>query len=522
MRKTDNHQKYRKRFDSIYAFGSDVIIVTDPQGNIRRFNRQLTEVIDYPHETLIKKNIADLLPEEERSVIGTLLGDATRGKAVRGTFRFNRKIKPPISATVTVIKIAPREIQFIIHIGGVQHSEKSELIRHNKETVALHEIGKQIATSFDLDRVLSSIVNNLIWLLECQFAGVALFDSSVSSVSYQALGGDRSHETRRIQLDVGKEVPGIIVATRTPLLIKDFPNDPPMNPRDYPVIVAEGLCTVFGVPLTVKGKIFGALVTGYRTKHEYTEDEMGLIANLANQSAMAIENARLYQSSLEHSKALEMLTIRLSKIQEEERRKISRELHDSVGQALTGLHLNLDLLSNDISAREQSAIDKIRNMKLIINETLNDIRQMAFELRPTILDDFGIIPALRLYLNRFSKQTNIEIIFSLPEKLIKRTPKGEAALYRVVQEAMTNVVKHSHAKRVSITVNSTPTMLTLDVIDDGVGFDAARLQKAEYLYQGLGLLSMRERIVEVDGILRIKSEVGQGTTIHIEIPLLGP
>jgi PAS domain S-box-containing protein len=519
MKKNDNGAEYRKRYEGVLAFCSDGIILADRRGKIIEINGQITDLTDFTSKELRAITIKEIVPDDDRAIIDTVYDVLSSTSVDRGTVRLRRKTKSSISVRYTAVKISAKEYQFIIHAGPENHFEKEELIRHNKETVALHEIGKQIATSFDLDRVLPSIVNNLIWLLECQFAGVALFDASVASVSYRALVGNKAPETSQKQFDLGSEVPGIIVATKAPLLIKEFPGDPERVPGEFPVLLEEGLCTVFGVPLSFKGKVFGALVTGYRKKHEYTDDEMGLISNIANQSAIAIENARLYQASIEHSKALEMLTVRLSKIQEDERRKISRELHDTFGQALTGLHLNLDLLSSEMSTDDTSKLEIIRNMKLIINETLNDIRQIAFELRPTILDDFGIIPALRLYLHRFSRQTNIGIALKLPEKLSRRNPKVEATLYRVVQEAMTNVAKHSRAQNVSIALHSTPMVLTLEVRDDGVGFDAARLQKEEYLYEGLGLLSMRERITEVNGILRIQSEAHRGATIHIEIPL---
>jgi signal transduction histidine kinase len=198
--------------------------------------------------------------------------------------------------------------------------------------------------------------------------------------------------------------------------------------------------------------------------------------------------------------------------QEAERRRLARELHDDTGQALTSILLGLRTVEEAQSDEQRrSAVEGVREL---VRTTLQDVRRLAVELRPTALDDFGLVPALERLAHGFSESTGIQLDLEsalLPERL---PPQTETALYRIAQEALTNIVNHARASRVSIVLARRSSSVTVVIEDDGVGFDVASARP-----DGLGLLGMRERVALLGGRLTIESTRGAGTTCIAEVPL---
>jgi signal transduction histidine kinase len=196
--------------------------------------------------------------------------------------------------------------------------------------------------------------------------------------------------------------------------------------------------------------------------------------------------------------------------QELERQRLARELHDETGQALTSILLKLKSFEDlgDLS----SVVDAMGELRELVVTTLQDVRRLAVELRPKALDDFGLVPAIERLVGTFREQTGIEV--DLESGLGKdRLPREiETTLYRITQEALTNVVKHAQAKRVSIVLTRRDGSVAAVIEDDGRGI-------AEAAGDGLGLLGMRERIALVDGRLEVESSPGSGTTLSFEVPV---
>jgi signal transduction histidine kinase len=196
--------------------------------------------------------------------------------------------------------------------------------------------------------------------------------------------------------------------------------------------------------------------------------------------------------------------------QEEERRRLARELHDETGQALTSILLGLKRLEDSRGEDLSKAIAEVREHLV---QTLQDVRRLAVELRPKALDDFGLEPALERLATGFSEQTGIEV--ELEARVEGRLPSDvETVLYRIVQEALTNVVKHARASRVSILVTRKNGSVAAVIEDDGKGFDPTSVRE-----DGVGLLGMRERISLLEGRFSIESREGAGTTLVVEVPL---
>jgi two-component system sensor histidine kinase UhpB len=202
---------------------------------------------------------------------------------------------------------------------------------------------------------------------------------------------------------------------------------------------------------------------------------------------------------------------------EGERKRIARELHDDTAQALTSILVRLRLLER--SARDEDVLKNVEELRDLTSGALDSVRRMAMDLRPAALDDLGLVPALHAYAEKYSRTWPVSMNVSVTN-LSRRLPADvELVLYRVVQEALSNVAKHASASNASVSLRGSRNEVTLRIEDDGVGFVAADVTPVDG--SGLGLFGMRERLALVGGELEIQSSKGQGTTIVARVPLAG-
>jgi signal transduction histidine kinase len=256
------------------------------------------------------------------------------------------------------------------------------------------------------------------------------------------------------------------------------------------------------VPLVARDRAIG--VIGAYDKAEggvFADVDMRLAETFANRAAIAIDlSQRVERDALRRAVAA----------QEAERRHLARELHDETGQALTSILLGLSALED--SERDDAGRAAVANVRELVVRTLQGVRQLAVDLRPKILDDFGLVPALERLGETLAESSGIEIEFVSP--VDARLPEEtETALYRIVQEALTNVVKHADAQHVSILLTRQGGTVTVVVEDDGRGFDPAATRE-----EGFGLEGMRERVALLGGTIRIESRKGAGATLKVEVP----
>ena len=232
------------------------------------------------------------------------------------------------------------------------------------------------------------------------------------------------------------------------------------------------------------------------------------LASVTEAVAAALRRSHLHQRLAEKEAQRSRLMRALLTAQEEERTRISRDLHDQIGQALTAMVLGLD---RNLEHPDPAALAKLRDLASI---TLADVRRIALDLRPSVLDELGLEAAVKRYARELHERyrLDVNVLITLPARLARQE---ETVLYRVVQEALTNVVRHASAGEVSIVATARRGAVQLVVEDDGVGFDTAALAPAEQL----GILGMRERLELLGGSLRIESAPGAGCSVHARLPL---
>ncbi len=215
-----------------------------------------------------------------------------------------------------------------------------------------------------------------------------------------------------------------------------------------------------------------------------------------------------YKESLQAQRELKKLSKRLVDAQEQERRAISRELHDEVGQSLSALLMDVERLSA-IPGKDGEYQHALENIKTLAENSVTEVRNLALLLRPSMLDDLGLVAALEWQAREVSKRTGM--LVGLVEENLPEEHK--TCVYRIVQEALNNCSKHAYAKHVQVTIRQKPGRLSLTIQDDGKGFDPGRAR-------GLGLVGMTERVSQLNGNLKVDSVAGRGTSLHVDLPLV--
>jgi len=370
--------------------------------------------------------------------------------------------------------------------------------RWSSQLESLNEVADALITEFDLPRLLQLVAERLHGLLGAEAVTISLPFGDHARVEAAA-----GNETGQF---IGMEIPARsktmrILERKRPERVDSALDDPEVDPTSARRL---GMRTALYVPLLLRDEAIGVITARDKSGPDprFTDADMRLAEVFAQRASVAVELSRLVQRDVLH---------RVVVAQEAERRRLARELHDETGQALTSILLGLKAVEDapDDAARR----DAVGELRELVRSTLQDVRQLAVELRPTALDDFGLVPALERLTETFAESTAIRVDFeaALDERL---PPDVETALYRIVQECLTNIVKHARASQVSIVVARRLSSVTAVIEDDGVGFDLATAREA-----GLGLVGMRERVGLLGGRMTIESSPEAGTTCFVEVPL---
>ena len=299
-------------------------------------------------------------------------------------------------------------------------------------------------------------------------------------------------------------------------------SSPYATPTSLVIFVAFGWLISIALNFVVLQFAFQPLMHLGKVMSRVQAGERMLRAPMTGTDPQADQLAQTFNTMLEAID--ETSRLRASQIinaQEEERKRIARELHDETSQVLTSLLISLAILEESIQTEE--ARKRISDTRALAHQTLRAIRSLSIDLRPSALDDLGLLPALRWYLKEYQQKCSIEVEFHATGLKDRLPAEMETALYRIVQECLTNTARHSHARKATVTVREEADAVYGTIIDDGDGFDHAALLKLpsqeRSLGRGLGLTGMRERAVLLNGALEIHTAPGQGTRVEVRIPL---
>jgi signal transduction histidine kinase len=268
-------------------------------------------------------------------------------------------------------------------------------------------------------------------------------------------------------------------------------------------------------PIKYEGETVGVITCVGRPPRRLTDHEMRLIASMSSQVAVAVVNARYFAETLEQASQLRSLASHLETIREQERTRISRELHDELGQALTSLKFDVAWINARLDGMAEPLSNRLAAMLQALDSTLRQVRKISAQLRPDILDKLGLSAAMEWQLQEFRQRTGINYHFSSYPADIRLDENASVALFRIMQEALTNVARHSQASRVTIVLEQQPGDIHLRIDDDGIGIDEARI----YNGQSLGLLGMRERAASLGGDVTFQRNNARGTCVTSHLPV---
>jgi len=371
-----------------------------------------------------------------------------------------------------------------------------------RQLESLNEIGNALTGELDLERLLDLVARRLRELVDARIVLIALPDGR-GELRVAAADGEGADAFGLVgmQLGIADSKAGRVLERGRSERIDSVLDDPEI---DQSAARRLGARSALYVPLLVAGGSIGVVVAHDRVGPEsaFGEEDLRLAESLASRAAIAVDlSQRVSRDAVR----------RVVEAQELERARLARELHDETGQALTSILLGLRSLENRLDSEEGRAA--AAELRALVVSTLQDVRRLAVELRPSALDDFGLVAAIERLTETFAAGSGIAV--DLEARLGDERLPGEieTALYRLVQEALTNVLKHAGAERVRVLLARDKDGVTAVVEDDGSGFDEAGRNG------GLGLTGMRERLNIVGGRLTIDSSSGRGTTLLAEVPL---
>lgn len=408
---------------------------------------------------------------------------------------------------------------------------------------ALYHLAVELSALRDLQPVLDTALRHCLDLTGSQFGFIGLNTSDGKAMDVAAIQGFHPAEKFYANFHLIPLRPSLfarVVLENIPIRSDNATIDPRRigQPRGHPPVRA-----FLGVPLRVREQPIGMIGVANRPT-SYDDDHEQLLVTYAAQVSIVIRNAQLYEQltaakiELEHkvvdrtqelqeakealaqkAEQLHRLLTETVGIQERERQRIAQDVHDGINQLLVGAMLELK------SARERIAIgglalaeNSLQRVQDILHQVEAELGQMVYDLRPPTLDALGLVPSLRRYAERFEQYSGIPCEVHTEGEAFRLPPDTEIGLYRIMQESLQNVSAHAEAKCAEVTVRFHPEIITLDIADDGCGFD---LQSVRDNSRGhFGIMGMHERAESLGGQLHIESADACGTTVHVSLPVL--
>ena len=498
-------------------------------------------------EKRIRAEVSALTEQAMLTTVAVLIVGVVTAFAV--TALFTRPLQALVQATHHVRK-GDQAVQGLVRIGGeighlagafsdmlsdlrVSQDEvrkrTQELERRNQELSALNAIAVAVGNAHELADVLSAALATTLRVMRLRAGWIFLADPNDA----MSRPDDWGSEEQKLELAAHQGLPSDFVRAEASQLLANclcrhvFEGGRPMVVHDIgkqcrcmdrKLVKTAGLVSHVIVPLQAKGRVLGVLNIGAGAGRVFTAEDMSMLLAIGNEIGVALENARLWQELRLKEVMRGNLLAKVISAQEEERRRISRELHDQTSQSLASLRVGLQAVHRAKNPAElQQQLD---NLDDLTGSILDELHLLARELRPSVLDDLGLVPALERYVaeygQRFSIATDLQTV-GLSDKRLP--PAVEIALYRIIQEALTNVARHAAASSVSVVVRYVQGTVLAMVEDDGQGFDPIMREGRESTDRHLGLFGMKERALLLGGTLAVESAPGRGTTIVVRLPV---
>lgn len=421
-------------------------------------------------------------------------------------------------------------VEKVLHLGidtTKRRQAEAELERANRELLALSQAEHQarlmaeglaqaalaLNGSLDSEQVLDHVLEQTLRVVPYTAAALLLVENQqVQLVRRRGLDSWLAAEQEQFTAGVPLEsLPRLEAACRErrPVLIPDIRQDP----QPWLSTSPDWVCSLAALPMIQGGRVLGFILLFSEDTGFFSRESLLRLESFASHAALAIENARFYQDMKDSREQLQSLSRRLVEVQENERRTVARELHDEAGQALTSLMIQLKLLQRDAAdpARVRTGIAELMGE---VETVMENLHRLAMDLRPASLDHLGLSAALEQYCQTLADQHGLRVTFEAIGIEGRVAPDVETALYRIVQEALNNVVRHARATRADVLLERRGDRIVAIVEDDGKGFDPEAAAGPNHL----GLVGIQERAMALGGSVTVESTLCRGTALFVEVP----
>ncbi|MFQ6676209.1 MAG: PAS domain S-box protein [Fidelibacterota bacterium] len=525
----ESEEKYR----FLYENSPLINLVIGVDGRIKEINQPALDVVGYPEEEVIDRPVLDFVVPGERSKVSGELERSYRGET-GPELEVNVRAR---DGSIRTILFSPGQV--LLHEEGrpvsilvsgiditVRKQDEIQIRADTQRLAALHEAGEALVASLDFSRVVNKCAEIARKLLDAD--GVVIFLRKPRSGYLKPIASRGAYgiEVFSMELKMGEGVSGRVAVSGKGEIVNRI--DLTGNGKQVPGTPAEPE-SLLSAPLKVKGNVIGVITLDRLGKREFSEDDLSFLEHLANISAAAIENARTYdraQREIRERKKIEnelrksqeelhRLTTHLQTAREQERIEIARELHDRLGQLLTRLKMDWASLKEKLPHSDERLSRVIETSLDSIQASIETVHRISKELRPTLVEELGLSGAVETEAREFQDRSGVRCRLSTDPGVDTLDPDRSTALYRIVQEALTNVARHARATRVDVILKKKNGDVSLTVTDDGKGITPEKLSDPN----SFGILGMRERVYPWGGELTIAPRKGKGTRLKVTLPV---
>jgi len=506
---------------------SDGVIAIDNGGALRFINPIAKQLTGWSELETIGKTLYEvftLIDESSRERVEILgvkktFNQNTEDTRIEGLLLSKFGKTTPIEADITIIQDGTdlgAGMVLVFRDITKRREAMYEIQRQSQRAEALVKTAAHLNTQLELASVLDTVCSISNQALKASATAVFLQDANQDV--YNIMATNTQLTFLKKFSGTSFEIPGsmfaAILSKKNPVTIisdiQSYPNLPYLDLFREQNIHTAGIAGLFR-----QDELIGVLVSIYIGEPiQLPEDTIALLKGLADQTGIAITNASFFEQILTSRERQQFLARQLVEVQEDEKRSLSRELHDEIGQMLTGLQFSIKSIMAQSNEEQRNKLDQIQ---LLISIIISQIRELSINLRPSLLDDLGILPTLIWYFDRYEAKTGIRVSFDHQNLDRRFSSELEITAFRIIQEALTNVARYAEAESTDVKINIFEGIMHVDIHDQGRGFDVTILSKN----QSVGLEGMRERAFALGGLLEIKSEPGKGTHIQARLPIAG-
>jgi PAS domain S-box-containing protein len=533
------------RLVAVVNSSEDAIITKTLNGIILTWNPGAERLFGYSADEVVGKSVQFAYPSDHQDEFQKIIQRLEHGESIDhfDTIRIAKDGRP---INVSISETLMRDTQG--NVIGVSKIVRDITPRKRAEETArfLSKVNDVLASSLDYETTLASIAQLAVpHIADWCAVYITLEDGTIRPLALTHVDPtkvEHAYELQHLYLDnpnAPYSVPNVI-HTGKPELAPPFANAPNPSARNDALLKVSpdpGLKSLMVVPLIAPGRTFGAITfVSSESGRSYGEADLALAQDLARRAALAVDNARLYHTAKSLNQELDqrvtqrtheleaanqqlrLLAAHLQAAVEEERIKIARAIHDEVGTLMTAIKMDLVFMGRSIKGNgskksPDELIEDIKSITKLVDEAIESVHQISRELRPGVLDHLGLRAALEWQMQEFQTRSKIECQFDCDLEDLELPPAQSTAVFRIMQETLTNVARHAQATRVDASLRKEGAQLVLQVRDNGIGISETPDTNR------FGILGMRERAHVFGGDVNIHGEPGQGTTVTVRIPL---